>query len=157
LKDVRSRNRRAFTILEMMIALSLLAVFSVVAVRVTNLCMRLPQKSAASQSGVERFDVAFSVLRQDVWAAQSLRCPDEQTLEISAGGPAVVWHMGTDASLSRSVAQSGRPGASIRRWQCDQRIQFSAAGPTVLVTAVQDSQATRAELVSQFLLAGGDK
>ncbi|MDB5172814.1 MAG: hypothetical protein JWN51_1587 [Phycisphaerales bacterium] len=148
---------RGFMLVEMMIVISILAVFGVAAARVMHLCLRVPQQAAQSQSAFERFDVAVNRLRQDVWAARSLRCPDDTTLEIGAGGPAVVWHVESDGALSRTVTEKGEPSPSVRRWESREQIRFTADGPTLTLTVLQDAETTRTEMVSQRLLGEGSK
>lgn len=160
MKHTQPRCNQGFVLIEMMIVISILVVFSVVAVRVTHLCLTVPQKAAEARSAFERFDFAMGCLRQDVWSADSLQCPDEKTLEIGTGKtPAVVWRVGPDGTLTRTAAASeGAERPSIRRWETGQQIQFAADGPTVTLSIKQDVQGARTELISQrMLLAGGTK
>lgn len=160
MSHTRRRRGRGFMFIEMMIAISILIVFAVVAVRLTHLCLTVPQKAAEAQSAFERFDIAVERLRQDVWAAGALRCPDDKTLEIGAGkDPAVVWRVEADGTLSRTARQpdDAQQTPSVRRWEARQQIRFAAQGATCTLAVTQDAETARTEMISQRLLDGGVK
>jgi type II secretory pathway component PulJ len=157
MKTVPPNRIRAFTLVEMVIVISILLFFGMISVRVMNLCLRVPRQAAQSQSAFERFDIAVNRLRQDVWAARSLRCPDETTLEIGTEGPAVTWRVESDGALSRTVTDAGQPAPSVRRWESHQQMRFAVDGPTLNFTVVHDAESAQTVMVSQRLLAEGNK
>ncbi|HWE96853.1 MAG TPA: prepilin-type N-terminal cleavage/methylation domain-containing protein [Tepidisphaeraceae bacterium] len=161
MKHATPRRDRGLVLIELMIVLSILMVFGVVAVRVTHVCLTVPQKAAEARSAFERFDFAVGSLRLDIWAADGLHCPDDKTLEIGAGKtPAIVWRVESGGVLTRTAATSEGAGQtpSVRRWDTGRQIQFAANGPTVTLSAKQDVETARTELMSQrMLLAGGTK
>jgi hypothetical protein len=157
MKTVPPNRVRAFTLVEMVIVISMLLFFGMISVHVTNLCLRIPREAAQSQSAFERFDIAVNRLRQDVWAARSLRCSDETTLEIGTDGPAVTWHVESDGALSRTATEAGQPTPSVRRWESGQPMRFAVDGPTLNFTVTQDAEPARTAMVSQRLLMEGSK
>ena len=99
-------SHRGFMLIEMMIVLSLLAVFAVAATRLMVLCIRVPNQVGQKRDQIVRFDLAMSRLRQDIWRASTLRCIDAHTLQIqSHGDPDVTWEA-RNGQISRSAAHS---------------------------------------------------
>jgi|GEM_PF-4308289 len=100
------RAHRGFMLIEMMIVLSLLAIFAVAATRLMVLCIRVPKQVGQKRDQIVRFDLAMGRLRQDIWRASTLRCIDAHTLQIqSPGDPEVTWEA-YDGQISRSAAHS---------------------------------------------------
>jgi len=100
------RSHRGFMLIEMMIVLSLLAIFAVAATRLMVLCIRVPNQVGQKRDQIVRFDLAMGRLRQDIWRANSLRCIDAHTLQIQSPGDADVTWKAHDGQISRSAAHS---------------------------------------------------
>lgn len=100
------RLHRGFMLIEMMLVLSLLAIFALAATRLMVLCIRVPKQVGQKRDQIVRFDLAMGRLRQDIWRASALRCIDVHTLQIqSPGDPDVTWEA-RNGQISRSAGNS---------------------------------------------------
>lgn len=116
------RHPRGFMLLEMVLVLSLLAIFAFAATRLMVLCIHVPQQVGQKRDQIIRFDRAMACLRQDIWRAGALRCIDSHTLQIQAPGqPEITWK-GEKVQISRSVANSAKK----EQWDLEAEVSFAA-------------------------------
>ena len=148
-------NRTAcsgFVLIEMMIALGLLAIVGLMAAQVFRSVSRAWHQAAVQQSAEMRLDQAVHQLRLDVWNASSMESPDPQTLRIHpADGPAIEWRLGK--AVERSSGAATPP--QVQRWS-DFQAELSIAlhGDVVEINAGQGPgvPAGQITLVSQSML-----
>lgn len=100
---------RAFTLPEIMISLGLAVVFSLVAVQLLVMTMKVTSSSARSTEAAARLDAVLGRLRSDVWEASAVEA-DGSTAEVRfPDGAAVTWLVDPDGSVVRTP--HGTPGS----------------------------------------------
>ena len=114
------RSHRGFMLIEMMIVLSLLAIFAVAATQLMVLCIRVPKQVGQKRDQIVRFDLAMGRLRQDIWRANSLRCIDAHTLQIQSPGDQDVSWEARNGQISRSAGHS----STKERWSLGADVSF---------------------------------
>ncbi len=136
-------RRRAFTLIELLAAMILLAVFALIAGRLFQATFRLAQTSTQTQEAMATFDVAVATMRRDVWSAQSVRA-EGNALMI---GESVAWKIsGNDLSRVEADRTS--------HWPIPSNATFRADGPAI-VLAVPESKTAQAgdvRMISQMQL-----
>ena len=145
---IRSRvqSRRGFTIIGMLIALILLAVFALVAGEVFNNSMRAVRTSGEIHNQLNSYEGLLASLREDAWSARSVRVVDpRQAVMVAGGGREVIWSIASTGEFVRTA------GADVCRWRkLDVSLSFAAHPAGLLL-----QQGARAEesivLQSQFL------
>lgn len=146
------RSHRGFMLIEMMIVLSLLAIFAVAATRLMVLCIRVPKQVGQKRDQIVRFDLAMGRLRQDIWRANSLRCMDAHTLQIQSPGlPDVIWKSET-GQISRSSAISSQK----EQWTLGADVSFTARSAGAEVDIREPTGAIdQIDMASQTMLLEG--
>ena len=149
---MKKLRHRGFMLIEMMLVLSLLAIFAVAATRLTVLCIRVPKQVGQKRDQIVRFDRAMARLQQDLWRASSVRCMDNHTLQLqSPGQPDVTWKAQGD-QISRSMTDSSRA----EQWSLGAEFSFSAR-PAGVEIDVRERNGTidQIEMTSQAMLLEG--
>ena len=141
-------SRRGFTILGMILALVLLTVFVVITGEVFNNSMRALRTSGDIHNQLNSFEGLLSRLREDAWAARSVRVDDPRKVAIvDPSGQTITWSITPTGEFLRSA------GTDVCRWRKFDMPLLFAAHPAGLLL----QQGTRAEesiiLQSQFLAA----
>jgi type II secretory pathway pseudopilin PulG len=103
LRPISLKHRRhGLTLIDMLIAIGLISIFSVLAVKLVATSMRVSNEATRTQDLSSRFDSAVSQLRRDVWGAAKLESPDGKSIQISRDGePAISWKILDDGTISR--------------------------------------------------------
>jgi type II secretory pathway pseudopilin PulG len=105
-----ARQSPAFVLIEMMIAIALFTVFSIVAFRLLSTTLRVGSEVSRAEIAHRSLDAALARLRQDVWGASraDVRAPAGATIDLGPeGGGTVTWSVADDGSLVRTVSASG--------------------------------------------------
>lgn len=131
-------KRRGFSLTEMLLAISLLGVFMLIASRVIVANVRAQGSNLAAEANTARFDRAVIMLREDVAHSKSVEMPEPATLRIHlANNQTVDWY--TDhQSLARKASDN-------RAWDIGQTLKFKLDGAVVLLSDGTD----------EIALAGG--
>jgi hypothetical protein len=164
------RQCRGFGIIMMLVMISLLAVFAVVATRLIGTTLGLYREAGRIDAEARWTDAAIRQLRADAWSANRITAQGTKTLTIDAGGGAgaVAWRVDPDGALVRTApgagGAAGAPGATgdAQRWpEIGARLSFEWDGAALTVRGA-DRGADRAggiRMISQVKLAeaGGGK
>jgi len=123
--------RRGFTLPELLVSLSLLAVFGLVAGRVFSSSMKTVYHSNQSHATLSQFDNSLSQLRRDVWDAQKVQAADSSHLQLTDGdGGSILWSVGAEGAVTR---EAGKQSAQWNNLPRD--FNFAATGPLVILHA----------------------
>jgi prepilin-type N-terminal cleavage/methylation domain-containing protein len=97
-------QRRAFSLIEMIVVVSLLAVFMLVATRLFNMCWKTINVAATGQNEANQNLAMLNLLRNDVWSAGQVRIVDAATLELATEtGEPLKWTFGPEAAALRAA------------------------------------------------------
>ena len=150
----RRRHKAAgFILFELMFVLLLLTLFSLGAIQLVALSLKVPKQAADRHNQVLRFDSLVTRLREDVWSARSVLAPDERTLKIAfVDGPAITWKV-DNGRVQRSIADSNLS----QKWEMDQQLSFAVDPPIVSLNVKEKTgEPGTIRLSSQrMLLEGG--
>jgi Tfp pilus assembly protein PilV len=125
----RPRKPAGFILFELMFVLLLLTLFSLGAIQLVGLSLKVPKQAGERHNQVLRFDAMVTRLREDVWSARSIVAPDERTLKLeSDDSPAITWKV-EDGRVERAVADSN----ASQKWELDQQFRFVADRSTLLL------------------------
>ena len=116
-------RRGAFMLLQMLITISLLSAFVIVADRVFRLSLLTTGRETVAAEDAARLDRALAALRADVWSASTVEMLSPTRL--SAGG--AVWAVGEDGTLTRTA------GAEVRRFD-GMPLRFEWRSPLLTVS-----------------------
>lgn len=149
-----SRRRHAFTLLELIIVLGLVAFVTIVAANLFRATLRTWRESAATQAAQARFDQATGQLRRDLWSATAIDVPGPRTAVLQTPEGRVQWDAIDPGGLARSAAAGP---ADHRRWEHLGDLTFAARGPTLVVQVEPNQQEAGGEMVltSQSMLLAG--
>ena len=142
----------------MMLAVTLLGIFAVVATRLIGSTMTLYREAATIDAEARLTDSALRRLRRDVWASARVDRTGPQSITVTDGaGRAVAWWVETDGTLVRWPAGARGAGPEApRRWAAvGARLSFEWDGRSLLVRGA-DRGADRAggiRMTSQVQLA----
>jgi prepilin-type N-terminal cleavage/methylation domain-containing protein len=145
----RIRAARGFMLVELMVVISLLAVFALVATKVLVLSINVPHEVGKKRDAIVRFDSVVTRLRDDVWTASAIQSPDPRTLEIHSNtGPAITWKI-EENGIRRMTPDS--PAG--QHWSLTEKLQFTAEGPAVTLTVNDDPDTVgKIQMLSQRML-----
>lgn len=155
----KPRDRRAargMLLLDMLIGLSLLAAFSLVAARLLSTTLRVSSDATRISGNLSRFDNAVAWLRADVWGAREVQIGGPQAFTVRpASGPDVMWQVDAEGTLSRmSLSDVGAPEE--RRWPeagAGLGFEWDGVGLTVRETVDAADRGVEMRLISQLPLA----
>ncbi|HZZ43170.1 MAG TPA: prepilin-type N-terminal cleavage/methylation domain-containing protein [Tepidisphaeraceae bacterium] len=124
---------RAFTLIEMMMVLSLLTTFFLLSAKLFTSLFRQVRDTSAAQNDTASFDSALTQLRADIWSADSLQT-DGPTLLITHASQTIAWSAITPTSFTRTDL------ASSRHWPlpANTHLSFSLPTPTLLDLHLND-------------------
>jgi hypothetical protein len=103
-------KRPAFTLPEILISLSLAVVFSLVAVQLLVMTMKVTSSAARSTEAAARLDAVLGRLRSDVWEAAAVEADGTSAEVRFADGSAVTWRVETDGLVTRTAHGATRRG-----------------------------------------------
>lgn len=140
---------RGLTLLEIMIAISLLAVVGLVIPQLFRGAMTIHRDTTAAHDALSRTQRLDEQLQRDAWRAAAIE-PAEAGLRLIAGdGTMIVWRVEEETTLVRESADEQQ------RWRMDMPLRLEREGPSVnlkLGAPETDRTASR-RFVSQILLA----
>lgn len=147
-------RRHGFTLIELLATLTILAVFSLLATRMTIAAYNLTVSTTRTTASLNQLDSALGQLRRDVWNAQRLAVADPRHLVLQPpGADPITWSLTDSTTLRRDAGNSPRTWTNL-----PPEISFELAGLVLLIHAPDPDrpgrQATRA-LPSQLSLAQG--
>jgi prepilin-type N-terminal cleavage/methylation domain-containing protein len=122
------QHTRGFTLVETLLAVSLLAVFSLLAFRLLGANMHITRTTFTSNWNTARFDRAVRMLRADVTGSVSVEMPTPGLLRIHEAGNCTIEWKCTANSLSRST------GTEARTWDLGQHLHLKLDGAVVLLS-----------------------
>src|SRR2546421_754134 len=116
----RPNHAAGFILFELMFVLLLLTLFSLGAIQLVALSLKVPKQAADRHNQVLRFDSLVTRLREDVWSARSMSPPDKQTLKLEfVDGPTITWKV-DNGLVERLIADSNLS----QTWEMDQQLSF---------------------------------
>ena len=122
---MKSRHRRRGIILvELLLALGLMAAFVVVATRLFRLSLNTANAAAVQQEDSLRLEQATRALRQDVWHATKIELPDATHLHLTGDKLDVTWNGAPNLTRSEDDVHQQWPRLELR---------FERQGPWVVV------------------------
>ena len=107
---MRHRRRRAFTMLEVCVTLSLLGVFALLVVPLWNATWRVHKQAGAAGAAAFQVDAAAARLRADCWAAGAAEVGADGSLRL---GPRTHWSV--EAGEAGGSTRLVRVAAGARR------------------------------------------
>jgi prepilin-type N-terminal cleavage/methylation domain-containing protein len=120
-------KRRGFSLIEVLLALSLLGVFLLIASRVIVANFHTQAANLAAEGNTARFDRAVIMLREDVANSKSVEMPEAAVLRIHLPDNQTVEWRADHHSLSRSASDN-------RTWDIVQSLKFKLDGAVVLLS-----------------------
>jgi type II secretory pathway component PulJ len=127
-------HRRGFALVDMLLAISLMGVFSLLAYRLVNGNIHIAAQTALADSNALRFYGAVRVLREDVFQSTALEMPEANLLRIHGPGNTLIdWREDHDG-LIRSR------GRDKNDWKMDQPVNLKLDGSIVLIWANPNDQ-----------------
>jgi type II secretory pathway component PulJ len=145
----RRRNKSGgFVLMEIMLALGLLMIFSIIATKVIVTSLKVLKQSGEQHDQIVRFDSAMAMLRRDAWSARQVSSAEPNTLSIMHDDSAITWSI-----EKNSVVRKAADAHTSQRWELEAKLSFSVTSPTLTVS-VQDAggQSGRIEMISPLLL-----
>jgi prepilin-type N-terminal cleavage/methylation domain-containing protein len=101
----RHRRRCGFLMIEIMVALALLAVFALIASRLFTASIRVIGRSSQQIDAMVRFDGMMRALRADVWSAERIEEVADGSLRLrSPVAGDVRWTIDTEGRFTRTAA-----------------------------------------------------
>jgi prepilin-type N-terminal cleavage/methylation domain-containing protein len=142
---------RAFTLMEMLMALSLLTLFLSVATQIFHSSFKLMESATASDTQAARFDHALAALRRDVWESQRQTVSDHELSLEFPDKRRIVWTASEDEGLSRTEQSAGTTDDE-RHWPQLTSMNFESAGPTVTLVVIGKWSHERVEMIAPMRL-----
>lgn len=127
-------RRRGFTLVEVLLALSLLGVFSLVAYRLLGANMKVTEATLMADSNSARFDRAVAALRTDVFDSASLEMPSPGLLRVHGSDKQIVEWKIDHNTICRTQASARRT------WDVGQPLDLKLDGAVVLLSVNGDDQ-----------------
>jgi prepilin-type N-terminal cleavage/methylation domain-containing protein len=126
---MRYHRRRGLTLVELLIALSLLGVFALLVFRLLGANFRLSSATQTASGNSARFDDATGQLRADVSDSSSMEMTTANVLQIQRPGkPVVEWQCNRNV-LSRKMTNEHR------QWDVGSAVKLKLDGAVVLLGA----------------------
>ena len=142
------RFRRAFVLLEMLIAIGLLAVAGLIWIQILRMAAQVSNDMNQQQPAEMRIDQVLWELRNDIWSASALELRDPRWLTLKLrDGRSIDWR--AHALWSRELS-----GEQPRRWDpAVADLSFVVRGPVVLLHLKQKhGPDEQVEFVSESML-----
>jgi len=131
----RQHSPAGFILFELMFVLLLLTLFSLGAIQLVALSLKVPKQAAERHNQVLSFDSLVTRLREDAWSARTIVAPDERTLKLEFDdGPAITWKV-EDGRVERTIVDS----KASQKWELDQQLSFAMDGPILLLNVKEKS------------------
>jgi prepilin-type N-terminal cleavage/methylation domain-containing protein len=120
-------KRRGFSLIEVLLALSLLGVFLLIASRVIVANIHAQTANLTAEGNTARFDRAVIALRADVANSKSVEMPEPAVLRIHLADNQTIEWRADHHSLIRSASDN-------RTWDVGQSLNFKLDGAVVLLS-----------------------
>lgn len=154
------RSTRGFSMILMLVTITLLGIFAVVSTRLIVATLRLYDEAGRAEGAAMMAEAALANLRRDVWGARRIDADGARSLTVETSDKTTVaWRVDADGTLVRKTSGAtpgATPAAAPRRWaELGKRIAFESDGATVTVRGL-DNGADRAgglRLTSRVLAA----
>ena len=146
-RQTNIQSRRAFTITEVLIAISILTIFLAAAGELFKSSMLLGYNAPRLTDQATRTDSALFQLRRDVWNASDVSVAENKSVDLETSDGKIVWKIGPEGDLTRT----GNQGQS-EQWKAIAQ-KWSLAADGSCLTMQNESEELR--LPSQVLLAKG--
>jgi prepilin-type N-terminal cleavage/methylation domain-containing protein len=143
----RRTIRRAFTMTEILMALSLLTIFFAAAGEIFRSTVLLSSEAPQTSDRSAQIDSALYQLRRDVWNSPKISTPNPKSAELESTGQKITWTIDQTGNLTRTDAK-GKPElwkSIAKNWS------FHTDGPSIKIT---DGSA-EITIPSQLLLSHG--
>jgi len=138
-----SHRRRGFTLLELIMALGLMAAFMTASTRLFQVSFRTIRLTELSRNQAARLDHCLAELRRDVWAAQHASVSNTGELALEPEGRRITW------SAAEGTVRRVEPSRqeTSRTWTPMPAMKFATtlAGVELIVATAQGEE--RIELV----------
>lgn len=148
----RQRCRHGFTMVEILIAVSLFVVVGYVSARLVHSTIRLSGQVAAAHDQISGGQRAMALLRRDVWGATGIEAGGRSVHLKRGDHVAVTWRFDEDGALFRdSTDGAQRWGGLIREGA------FAAEGAVLVIRGIEaDDRPVEVRIASQVLMGGGE-
>jgi prepilin-type N-terminal cleavage/methylation domain-containing protein len=133
-------RRRGLSLVELILALSLLGVFSLLACRLLIGNLHVATDTVTADGNSLRFYGAIHALRADVFQSTSLEMPGPNLLRIHGPGNRIIDWQNDGDELSRSTASEKKD------WIIGQPVNVNLDGSVVLVSANPNDQMAMASI-----------
>jgi len=142
------KSSRGFTLIEMVAAISLLAVVSVLMTQVFSSSMKAIREATERQDTAWRYDHVVAALQRDAQSALTLTVRNSQVLELDCGGgDRRQWVISSDSLTRKAIS-------GVNTWKkIPGEITFNQRGSSVLVHV--PAAAGDVVLASPGMLVGG--
>ena len=152
---LRTRRGRGIALVEMLIAIGLIAMFLIISARLFTTTIRLSRQSHDAEERIARFDSAVRMLRADAWGAANMSVDAKGVLTVARDRTSAVWRADETGALVRSET-AGNDLLREQRWpDLGGSLNFQVEGPVLVVAGDERSgRAGELRLVSQVRLAG---
>jgi len=131
-------RRRGFTLLELIMALGLMAAFMTASTRLFQVSFRTIRSTEMSRNQAARMDHCLAELRRDVWAARRASVSDTGELALEVDGRRITWSVAE--GIVRRIEASAKE--TTRMWTPMPKMKFVAipAGVELLVSTDQGEE-----------------
>jgi prepilin-type N-terminal cleavage/methylation domain-containing protein len=146
----RPASAPAFTLMEMIVVVMLLAVFLLIFSQLFIVTFRAKSEAEKRDALLHRVDSAIAVMRGDVWATRSMHADGPQVDLLSADGAPITWRSASDGTLSRSDGD-----APARQWKHMPAITFASEQALLTLHIHTPGADETLTLISQQMLQGG--
>jgi type II secretory pathway pseudopilin PulG len=142
------RRQGGFTLIELIVLVLVLAVFSSIMVQLFSTTVRAQRDAYQRDATMKRLDVVLMTLRRDAWAATSIEGNGAE-VRLGSGAGIVTWRV-TDEGLVRSLAD----GAGAQTWSGLPAMAFSSRGALLTVTLKAGGRDESMTMISQRMQGG---
>jgi prepilin-type N-terminal cleavage/methylation domain-containing protein len=140
-------QKPGFSLVELLMALSILAIFFTVSEKIFNSAILLGAAGENLSNTSSRIDSALFQLRADVWNSKSISVTGPQSVDLTlADGTQITWKIDPDQGIFRT-----QPTGTSENWLALGKDWTFSTDNLSLTIADKSTAPTR--LISQFLLA----
>jgi len=160
------RCRRGFTLMELVLAVSVIGIFGILYAQVFSSTTTITRTAPHEDAVAARIDMAINILRRDVWHARQIDITDPHTAIIRTESDGVVtWTLSDEGRLTRTLVSpviGSRSGADseptrVDQWEGMESIRGIAASPSGLTLTLRErwiNADSQVAITSQVLAAG---
>jgi len=153
----RHCRARGVMLVEVLMAISLLVIFMIVAARQFHTIIRLSQQTSEAEARLASYDSAIRVLRADAWGAADVSVDKAEAVTLrGTDGTSVVWRSDEVGALIRAETTAKDAPPRTQAWpELGGRLRFRVEGPVLVVAGDERTgRAGELRLISQVRLAG---